>query len=459
MQPRSAARLHDSRSSSKGPRFACGWYETLPEVSAAGPAEGDLCFDMAVVGAGFTGLACARRLAELHPEASIALVEAERLGAANSGRNSGFLLDISFYEDATPAVQAAKTRLQEAGLAELARVVHEQVIACDWRPWGNLHGAMGGEDVALLDGMAERYRACGKALEPWPVERMVEVTGSLRLRRGIFHPGTVLVQPVKLIRGLAATLPSNVTLFEDSPVTALASAAGGYRLRTARSGIAVEQLFLCANGGTPALGHGKHRLLKVATFAAMTAPLELSDGPLAEADPFGLLPLVPGGATLRLTDDRRLIVRQGAAFVRDGQPGETELRRFLEEAARSMALYWPQLTGRGFDYAWGGVMSLTRNNAQLFGELSPGLFVAAFCNGAGNTSGTAAGKLLAELAAGECSDLLTDQMSLPQPTRLPPDFLSGLVVRRRIAQAKRRLNQLYAAVDNWAPNEEGSRQA
>ena len=42
---------------------------------------------------------------------------------------------------------------------------------------------------------------------------------------------------------------------------------------------------------------------------------------------------------------------------------------------------------------------------------------------------------------------------------LPPDFLSGLVVRRRIAQAKRRLNQLYAAVDNWPPNEEGSRQA
>ena len=459
MSTLSATRFSDGHRSSHRPRFTSGWYEILPEVPAASPTEGDLRFDMAVVGAGFTGLACARRLAELYPDARIALIEAERLGAANSGRNSGFLLDISFYEEATPNIQAAKTRLQEAGLAELTRVVTQQDIACDWRSWGNLYGAMGGEDDALLDWMAERYGNAGKVLERWSGERMAEVTGSTRLRRGIFHPGTVLVQPVKLIRGLAATLPSNVTLFEDSPVTVIASVPGGHHLHTARSRIAVQRLFLCANGGTPALGPGKHRLLKVATFAAMTAPLLKPDGRLAETTPFGLLPVLPGGATLRLTHDRRLIVRQGAVFVPNGGLRESELHRFLGEAVRTMALYWPELAGRGFDYAWGGVMSLTRNNAQLFGELSPGLFVAAFCNGAGNTSGTAAGKLLAELAAGECSDLLTDQMSLPQPTRLPPDFLSGLVVRRRIAQAKRRLNQLYAAVDNWPPNEEGSRQA
>ncbi len=454
----SAVRSNDNLSPLAAPRFACGWYETLPKPTAPRVAEGDLSFDMAVVGAGFTGLACTRRLAELYPDARIALIEAERLGAANSGRNSGFLLDISFYEDTTPAIQAAKTRLQEAGLCELDRVVREQGIACDWQPWGNLYGALGGEDEVLLDRMGERYRDAGKPLERWSAERMAEVTGSPRMRRGIFHPGTVLVQPVKLTRGLAATLPANVTLFEDSPVTAIVPGDGGYRLRTARSRIAVERIFLCANGGTPTLGPGKHRLLPVATFAAMTPPLA-SDGPLADTGPFGLLPVLPGGATLRLTQDRRLIVRQGAAFAPNGHPSDADLHRFLDEAGRTLALHWPALAQTAFEYAWGGVMSLTRNNAQLFGEQAPGLFVAAFCNGAGNTAGTAAGKLLAELAAGEESDLLADQMSLPSPTRLPPDFVNGFVVRHRIAQAKRRLERLYTAVDHPSPIQDGRRQA
>ncbi|MDH3473822.1 MAG: FAD-dependent oxidoreductase, partial [Rhodospirillales bacterium] len=77
-------------------------------------------------------MACARRLAELSPSSSIVVLEADRIGAGNSGRNSGFLLDISFYDDAAPAVQAARTRLQQSGLRELARVVSDNRIACDW---------------------------------------------------------------------------------------------------------------------------------------------------------------------------------------------------------------------------------------------------------------------------------------------------------------------------------------
>ncbi|MEO1104389.1 MAG: FAD-binding oxidoreductase, partial [Pseudomonadota bacterium] len=348
--------------------------------------------------------------------------------------------------------------LQEAGLRELNRVVTEQEIACELQPWGNLYGALGGEDEILLDRMVERYRDAGKALEHWSAEQMAEVTGSARFVRGLFHPGTVLVQPVKLIRGLTATLPQNVVLFENSPVDTVVHRNGGYHLHTARSRIAVERLFLCANGGTPTLGFGKHRLLQVATFAAMTPPLEL-DGLLSDTMPFGVLPLLPGGATLRFTQDRRLIVRQGAAFAPSGYVSDADLHRFLDEAARTLAVHWPALAGTAFDYVWGGVMSLTRNNAQLFGEQGPGLFVAAFCNGAGNTAGTAAGKLLAELAAGEQSDLLVDQMSLPRPARLPPDFVNGFVVRHRIAQARRRLERLYASVDHPSPGQEGRRQA
>ena len=90
-------------------------------------------------------------------------------------------------------------------------------------------------------------------------------------------------------------------------------------------------------------------------------------------------------------------------------------------------------------------MSLTRNNGHIFGEIEPGLYVAGFCNGAGNSLGTASGRLLAELSAGVDSQLLADQLTLPQPGRLPPERLCRPFVQQRIASAERRRASLYAA--------------
>jgi glycine/D-amino acid oxidase-like deaminating enzyme len=422
----------------------CGWYETLEEPPPPQVARGSLRYDAAVIGAGFTGLACARRLAELSPSSSIVLLEADRIGAGNSGRNSGFLLDISFYDDAAPAVQAARTRLQQSGLRELARVVSDNRIACDWQPWGNLYGSLTDREDRWLSRLARRYSGCGVPLEEWSAAKMAQVTGSKRFLRGLFHPGSILVQPVKLARGLAATLRGNVRVFENSRVSTLKHRGSRVELQTDESQITADRVFLCANGGTPELGYGKNRLLKVSTFAAMTPSLDELSGGIGEVEAFGLLPSYPGGPTLRKTRDHRLLVRQDLAFTPKGCPKEADYTRFVEQARETARLRWPELGHVPFEFVWSGVMSLTRNNAQIFGQIEKNVYVAAFCNGAGNTSGTMAGRLLAELSTGQASDLLSDQMSLPAPRWLPPDFVCGFFVDRRIAAANRRLKRIYA---------------
>jgi glycine/D-amino acid oxidase-like deaminating enzyme len=433
------------------PSFSCGWHATLEELPVARIARGSLRFDMAVIGAGFTGLACARRLAELFPSASIGLIEADRIGAANSGRNSGFLLDISFYDDAAPAIQAARTRLQRGGLEELNRVVSEQRIDCDWQPRGHLYGSITEREDRWLSRMAAKYAACGEPLAAWPAERMAEVTGAKSYRRGMFHAGSVLVHPVKLVRGLAARLPGNVQVYENSGVVALDHGGARVELRTAESHIAADRVFLCANGGTPGLGHGRNRLIEVSTFAAMTPPLDGCNGAIGEAEAFGLLPCLPGSATLRKTWDNRLLVRQAFAYTPRGKPTRADYGRFLEQARETIALRWPELAPLPFDHVWSGVMCLTRNHAQLFGQIGANLYVAAFCNGAGNTSGTMAGKLVAELSAGRTSELLADQMGLPRPQWLPPGFVRGFFVNWKIAAASRRRKNVYAAARAPAP--------
>ncbi|MGU3841830.1 FAD-dependent oxidoreductase, partial [Vibrio diabolicus] len=72
----------------------CGWYHALPSIAEKPALKGKQTADYAVLGAGFAGLAMARRLAELQPNARIILIDAQRIGQGASGRNSGFVIDL-----------------------------------------------------------------------------------------------------------------------------------------------------------------------------------------------------------------------------------------------------------------------------------------------------------------------------------------------------------------------------
>ncbi|MEQ8666099.1 MAG: FAD-dependent oxidoreductase [Rhodospirillales bacterium] len=426
-------------------RERCAWWETIGPLGPPNPVQGDKDVDAAVIGGGFTGLACARRLAELEPGQAIALIDSTRIGAANSGLNSGFLLDVSFYDDLPPAVQASRNRLQTAGLKDLERLVQTLGIDCDWRPWGNLYGAFIEPELALLDDLATRYSRHGAAVEFWDSERMTEVTGSPVMRRGVFHPGTVLVQPAKLVRGLAANLPPSVTVHEESPVTRYHRKKERYVLETPLGRVSARRLFVCNNGGAPELGFGRSRLVPVTTFAAVTQPLSGLDRLLDTIEPFGMLPTLTGGPTIRMLPECRFLVRSDFVFTRNRVPTKTETERFVMNAKENLERRWPSLRHYrwAFEHVWHGVMSLTRNTASVFGRMDDGVYVSAFCNGAGNTAGSSAGRLLAELDFGRESDLLADQLSLPQPTWVPPDFLLAPYVSREIARTTKALRRIY----------------
>jgi len=77
-------------------------------------------------------------------------------------------------------------------------------------------------------------------------------------------------------------------------------------------------------------------------------------------------------------------------------------------------------------YRWGGRLCLSRNNVSVFGEIDDNLFSACCQNGLGTAKGTISGKLIAELASGQKSSLLTDQLAEQEPTRLPPEPFASI---------------------------------
>ena len=77
-----------------------GWNALLPEREVQPALQGNQMADVVIVGAGFTGLACARRWQQLSPQALVVLIDASEIGEGNPGRNSGFLLEVALAEDA-----------------------------------------------------------------------------------------------------------------------------------------------------------------------------------------------------------------------------------------------------------------------------------------------------------------------------------------------------------------------
>ena len=114
-----------------------GWAELLPERQVCETLYGDHRVPWVVVGAGLTGLACARRLGELHPDQEILLLDARRVGQGASGRNSGFVVATSQFPGGVIPGQVENyrriNRINQAGLELLGLQVSRNAIDCQWR--------------------------------------------------------------------------------------------------------------------------------------------------------------------------------------------------------------------------------------------------------------------------------------------------------------------------------------
>lgn len=417
----------------------CGWLAPLPPPPPARPLAGALRADCAVIGAGFTGLAIARRLAEARPEQRIAVVEAQRAGFGASGRSSGFVVDLAHFIARMPeAASRAYIGLSRLGIGALRDLVRTHGIDCDWDETGWLHAAAGEAAAgalpmlrAWLDRMGERYEELDR-------EGIAAITGTRFYRTGLRLPGSVLVQSGALVRGLAAHLPPNVTLYEESPVLRIESAGDsgkGFRLVTAAGELRAAKLFVAGNGYSPLLGVLADRVFPLVTFGSLTRPLTAAEqAALGGEREWGLLAEDNMGSTLRRTRDQRILIRNSVHYRRDLAVGDAVRERARAAHRQAFLARFPALADVPFEHTWSGVMGASPNRGHSFGEIEENLFTAAGYTGGGIAMGTTAGMLLADLALGVESKPLADMLALPAPTWLPPQPFLDLGIRLRVAR-------------------------
>lgn len=335
----------------------CGWYETLPEPPPSMPLKGEVKADWVVLGAGLAGLAAARRLAELQPNAAIALVDARRVGFGAAGRNSGFMIDLphdltshDYTGDRTGDRQII--RLNRGAIDHMRDLVHRHRIDCDWQEQGKLHGAVEAQGERALEAFAKGLSALDEPYRVLDAREMKAITGSDFYRAGLHAPGAVLVQPAALVRGLGATLPENVRLYEDTPVHKI-EVGTPHTLVTDQGRLQAPRLVLANNAYAAQFGQLglKGRLLPVYTYGSLTRQLSAEElTTLGGEERWGLIPANPMGTTVRRMESGRICIRNSFTYNPNVSTSAGRLERVRTAHQRSFERRFPMLPGIELEY-------------------------------------------------------------------------------------------------------------
>lgn len=417
-----------------------GWNAILPPRQVKTTLPQTRRFKTIVIGGGYSGLASARRLADLEPDQTILVIEAGTIGESSAGRNSGFLSRLpnrpraNNHGSIDDAAQR-QMRIYKQGNEWLRDVITTHAIDCGWDEHSPRFSA------AATDTGEQSLKATARNYMHWDVpcthfdqDALQQRIGTGYYRYGYQTPFNTFVQPAALIRGLADSLPDNVHLVERLAVQRIEESQRNHKVHTAQGTFECDRLIIANNGFARHLGILRDRLITIYTYAGLTPQLDKNElEKLGQEPTWGIIPALRLGTTLRKTTDGRFMIRSAYSYERELP---TDLVR-----TQLTTLYsnrYPQMRSHSFEHVWGGCTALTRNGGMFFGQVRPGIFATAGCNGAGVLRGSTQGRLLADLACNVDSDILSDQLKLQGPTWLPPEPIRKIGVLSAIALERRK---------------------
>lgn len=405
------------------------WVALLPQRQPRPALEGRVAADVAVIGAGFAGLAAARRLSQLDPALRVAVLEAGVVGEGPAGRNSGFIIDLPHEVSAESlgadsADHARRDIFKNRTAIALARdMADEHGWGAEvFNPSGRYSIARGAAGDHHLVDYARQLTGLGEPHRLLNATETQALTGTDSFSSALFTPGTAMIQPADFVRRFADALREPVKVYENSAVLSLTPQGSGWLVRTGRGEVAAGRVVLAVNGHAQNFGFLPRRLMHVFTYASLTRAFEPQR--LGGARTWSATPALPMGTTIRRIagpDGDRVLVRSRYTYNPSITVSDAAIARAGRVHDRKLASRFPSLAGLEMEYRWAGAMALTWNAVPVVDEVAPNLWLAAGCNGVGATNATANGIVAAERAVGHWSRLGRDYQHAKAPALLPPE--------------------------------------
>lgn len=381
------------------------WGQTAVTAPATAPLTHDFETEIAIIGAGFTGLRAALELRA--QDRDVAILDAGEIGHGCSGRNGGqvnpgWKMDLheiaEHYgrEHAHSALELAKT-----AVPALSTLINSEGLKCEFIENGYVQGATGPRGLASINQRASQWVEHGIDAEILSAKAGQDLLGTDAYDGVMLHAQGGNLHPLSYARELGrVVLERGGAIFTGSQAKEIRQTAQGFTITTQDGHLRARKIILATNGYTDRLWDGlAQAVVPVASSLSATAPLP---PPVADA-------ILPGRHSVsetrriqvyyRMTRDRRFVIGgRGATF---GAAEEGSTREVCEIAER----YFPALAGVEWTHDWAGTVAMTWDHAPKLMRLADGVYAGMGFNGRGVAMATAMGGQLARAVMQQPTDL------------------------------------------------------
>ncbi len=395
------------------------WHNTLPADDPLTPRPslpGDTEVDVAIIGAGYTGLWTAYYLKRADPSLRIAMVESEFAGFGASGRNGGWcsaLLPMGFEAMVATHSRDGAIRMQRAMNAtvdEVGAVAVREGIDCHFAKGGTMRAARNPAHVGRLQAEVAEFHRFGFTDDDYrwmsrdEAQQMITTT---KAEGAMFTPHCAAIHPARLVRGLArAVEASGVAIYERTRVTDIQP----QRLVTDHGTVRAEYIVRATEGFTPTLPGQRRAIIPIYSLMIATEPL-----PTSFWDEVGWADRQTFSDARRLiiyaqrtADDRIAFGGRGAPyhFGSSVKPQYDRNERTHDAIHRTVREIFPQIGDAKITHRWGGPVGAPRDWYCSVGvDRATGIGWAGGYVGDGVGTTNLAGRTLCDLITGQSTDL------------------------------------------------------
>jgi len=415
----------------------CSWIKDLTPRTNIKTLQSNDDSEWLIIGAGYTGLSAARKLGQLYPSQKIIIVDAQFAGEGASSRNSGYLVDTTLNDGFTSNKELdnykKKADIYDLGIKVVKKFINEYQVDCDWNECGKYFASSKIEDEKILRNFSNTLSKLGFEHNLLLNNELSKRLGTNFYNIALHTKGGVLLHPGKLVRAMIDVLPKNVCLYENSSLLNWNKTKDIISCEFKNGKIKTKKIIFATNGFLKSLGIKSNYNFPITLTASMTRILTNEEfKSIGEPNEWGVLPVRPMGATIRMTKDRRILIRNTAEIHNPFKMSNSNLEKRSISQKIGIRKRFPQLPDDIIQSSWSGIVSRSRNSSQIFEKIDNNVFAAGCYNGSGIGVGTLFGEQIAIKASEDNTNEIETIEARNKPTWLPPQPFLNLGVKTRL---------------------------
>jgi glycine/D-amino acid oxidase-like deaminating enzyme len=433
------------------------WHDSLEPGDRLEPRPalpGDRQANVAIVGAGFSGLWTAYYLLRADPSLDVVVIEAETAGFGASGRNGGWCVPdagaplVVLDQEGGPGAGAAMTREMYRSVDEVGEVARREGIDCGYAKGGALWLA---SDSGQLDRLERRFgrmarHGLGDAYELLGEAEVASRVNAAGVRGALYTPHAAALHPARLVRGLARAVERlGGVIYEKTP----AQRIDRRRVVTSRGAVTAEIVVRATEAYTASIEDQDRAIIPLGNFMIATEPIGddvWAEIGLASRELFEDTPVLIAYGQ-RTADGRIAWGGLGAPYWMGSRrpPSPMQSPRLAERLRARLIELFPMLAGIAVTHHWGGVLGMARDQRSSVGfDRASGEAWAGGYVGSGVAPSNMAGRTLADLITGSATDLtrlpwVNHRSPLWEPEPLRWLGVTAMLTRFRLYETVERL--------------------